>query len=99
MSLGPYIPHPFVFAPTEVTLTGQSYHQYAATDPRAVQHNFHQQHGHNVTVAAAIDDLYKKVEVLNWVAEHYPEILATREANKLWLARMEGGDHCETTEK
>lgn len=97
--MSPYIPHPFVFQPTTVTLTGHSYHQYAAVDPSAVMNNFNQQHSHNVTVAAAIEDIYKKLEVLNWVGEHYPEILATREANKAWLERMEKGPDCETAQK
>lgn len=72
-------------------------------DTDAVQQAFNGQTGFNQQVNALLTDLVTKVidmqRLIDWVKEHYPEVLAQYEANKQWLKRLESGEVCETTEK
>lgn len=72
-------------------------------DTDAVQTAFAGQQAFNQQVNSLLTDMITKLRhmqsVLDWVREHYPEILVQYEANKQWLMRLERGDVCHTTEK
>lgn len=95
------IQQPHIFTHEEVLLRLQNYssHPFAAVDPNATQQNFNMQGSFNTQTAKAIADIVQRLEALEWVSEHYPEVLHQYSASKKWEAAFDRGPVCDEQTK
>lgn len=91
-------PYPPGFGATAVSVFVNSGTQYVI-DAQMVQRNFESQHMFNAATQTAIKEIHEKLDVLEWVKEHYPEVLVQYAANIAWNKALNKGPVCGTTTK